>query len=70
MTEEEELRVALKKAHEIKTKLDDFIIHLSEVYKRHYAKASSRAVKSRDTLEKAPSPDDYETMSGAKNEGH
>lgn len=63
MTEEEELRVALKKAHEIKTKLDDFIIHLSEVYKKHYAKASSRMKAGRDTPEKTPSADDYETMS-------
>ena len=31
--EEEQLRVALKKAHEIRSKLDDFILHLSEMYR-------------------------------------
>lgn len=32
MEDQEQLRVALKKAHEIKTKLDEFILHLSSLY--------------------------------------
>lgn len=36
MTEDESIRVALKKAHEIRTKLDEFIMHLSEIHRKHY----------------------------------
>ena len=36
MKEDESLRVALKKAHEIRTKLDEFIVHLSEIHREHY----------------------------------
>ena len=48
--EEEEIRVAIKKAHEIRNKLDDFIIHLSEVYKAHFARRNAK-FSERDTVE-------------------
>ncbi len=40
MEEDESLRVALKKAHEIRTRLDEFIVHLSEIHKKHYESRS------------------------------
>ena len=56
---DEELRVALKKAHEIRTKLDDFILHLNEMYKAHFMKNSPVSPVNRDTIEESLSPEDY-----------
>lgn len=51
MTDEDELRLALKKAHEIKSKIDDFILHLNEVYRKHFLSNPNASFKTRDTLE-------------------
>lgn len=51
MTDEDELRLALKKAHEIKSKIDDFILHLNEVYRKHFLNNPNAPFKARDTLE-------------------
>ena len=51
MTDEDELRLALKKAHEIKSKIDDFILHLNEVYKKHFLNNPGTAFRTRDALE-------------------
>ena len=58
---QEELRVALKKAHEIRTKLDEFIIHLNRVYKENLEANSS--IFNRDTEQDFVGPEDCELMS-------
>ncbi len=59
--EQEQLRVALKKAHEIRTKLDEFIFHLNEVYRENLERNS--ALFNRDTERDCLGPDDCEMMS-------
>ena len=64
---DEEMRVALKKAHEIRTKLDDFILHLNEMYKTHFMRNSPVSpLANRDTLEESPSPEDYSLIASQK----
>ena len=59
--EQEQLRVALKKAHEIRTKLDEFIIHLNEIYRENFEKNS--ALFDRDTEQDYVGPDECSVMS-------
>ena len=59
--EQEQLRVALKKAHEIRTKLDEFIIHLNEIYRENFEKNS--ALFGRDTEQDYVGPDECSVMS-------
>ena len=65
---DEELRIALKKAHEIRTKLDDFILHLNEMYKIHFMKNSPVSPVNRDTVEESPSPEDYNLIADKRSE--
>lgn len=61
--EQEELRVALKKAHEIRTKLDEFIFHLNRIYKENLEANSS--LFNRDTEQDFVGPEDCDLMSAA-----
>lgn len=61
--EQEQLRVALKKAHEIRTKLDEFILHLNEIYKENFEKNSP--LFARDTEQDYIGPDECSAMSSA-----
>ena len=60
-SEQEQLRVALKKAHEIRTKLDEFIFHLNEVYRDNFERNSP--LFGRDTEQDCLGPDEYGVMS-------
>ena len=55
--EQEQLRVALKKAHEIRTKLEEFILHLNSIYRDQFAQNSR--LFDRDTEQDYVSPDEH-----------
>lgn len=61
--EQEQLRVALKKAHEIKTKLDEFILHLNQIYRESFERSSS--IFDRDTEQTCVGPEECSLMSAA-----